>query len=459
MCIKNIYHNLYVDGEKDVTERVDACRSGHICSDPIVREFDRKINCTRLQLSVVPGRTDSPSSSLKDRQPTPYYFDHRSSPPYGDSDRERRREKRASQQRLYVDGDRVADYGMRRSGSRRAEPIPIPKVRRSSTMPIDDGYYSEPRREHRSRPIVVENGDRSRRSSSQRRESSAVPLGPYDVLYNYGAGSSRRDRERHARDSYMEPSRSHRRHSKSPVEVYGEADQYDRERRRLRRAKPTIVDGPATGVSAEAIYGSSPFGGSYDSSYGSHPSDDPWARHAPFSAQTSPETRAPAAKGVRWDDDPRAAQNAKINSRPKLSRSATITGAGTGSHLRGEVKGILKNTQPITAYDTTTAAGSGSPPAVQPLRREELDDLYKSVRGIGVDERETPAQRQARREKEERDEREYRDRLLNRFSPRDRRASFDMPPRRFTVEKGSRGGRRSEVFYPDEGRYKYSPGY
>ena len=179
MCIKNIYHNVYVDGEKDVTERVDACRSGHICSDPIVREFDRKINCTRLQLSVTPGRTDSPSSSLKDRQPTPYYFDYRSSPSYGDSDKERRREKRASQQRLYVDGDRVTDYGVRRSGSRRTEPIPIPKVRRSSTMPVDDGYYSEPRREHRSRPIIVESGDRTRRSSSsQRRESSAVPLGP-----------------------------------------------------------------------------------------------------------------------------------------------------------------------------------------------------------------------------------------------------------------------------------------
>ncbi|KAK7711393.1 hypothetical protein SLS64_005416 [Diaporthe eres] len=461
MCIKNIYHNVYVDGDKDVTERVDACRSGHICSDPIVREFDRKINCTRLQLSATPGRTDSPSSSLKDRQPTPYYFDHRSSPSYGDSDRERRREKRASQQRLYVDGDRVTDYGVRRSGSRRTEPIPIPKVRRSSTMPVDDGYYSEPRREHRSRPVIVEGGDRSRRSSSaQRRESSAVPLGPYDVLYNYGAGSSRRDRERHARDSYLEPSRSHRRHSKSPVEVYPEPDQYDRERRRLRRAKPTIVDGPATtGITADAIYGSSPFGGSYDSSYGSHPSNDPWTRHAAYGTQTPPDSRAPAVKGVRWDDDPRAAQNAKINSRPKLSRSATITGAGTGSHLHGEVKGILKNTNPATIYGPTTAAGAGSPPAVQPLQREELDDLYKSVRGIGVDERETAAQRQARREKEERDERDYRDRLMNRFSPRDRRSSFDMPPRRFTVEKGSRGGRRAEVFYPDEGRYKYTQGY
>ncbi|KAK2604918.1 hypothetical protein N8I77_007809 [Diaporthe amygdali] len=459
MCIKNIYHNVYVDGDKDVTERVDACRSGHICSEPIVREFDRRINCTRLQLSTSPGRTDSPSSSLKDRQPTPYYFDHRSPPNFGDADRERRREKRASQQRVYVDGDRVTDYGLRRSGSRRTEPIPIPKVHRSSTMPVEDGYYSEPRRE-RSRPIVVENGDRSRRSSSQRRESSAVPLGPYDVLYNYGAGSSRRDREKHARDSYLEPSRSHRRHSKSPVEVYTDPEQHDRgERRRLRRAKPTIVDGPAmTGVSADVIYGSSPFAGSYGSSYGSHPSDDHWTRQPTFGTQTPPDSRAPAVKGVRWDDDPRAAQNAKINSRPKLSRSATITGAGTGSHLHGEVKGILKNTNPTT-YGTAAVANSGSAPAVQPLRREELDDLYKSVRGIGVDERETSAQRQARREKEERDDREYRDRLMNRFSPRDRRSSFDMPPRRFTSEKGSRGGRRSEVFYPDEGRYKYTPGY
>lgn len=458
MCIKNIYHNTYVDGERDITERIDPCRSGHACSDPTVREFDRKINCTRLQLSSSPGRTDSPSSSLKDRQPTPYYFDHQSTPRSGDADRERRRERRGSQQRVYVDGDRVTDYGLRRSNSR-AEPIPIPKPRRSSTMPIDEGYYSEPRRDSRSRPIVVESSDRPRRSSSAaRRESSAVPMGPYDVLYNYNTGSSRREQERRSRDSYLEPSRSHRRHSRSPVEVFTQDDAPNRERRRLRRAKPTIVDGPApTNIPAEAIYGTSPYGGSYPSSYGSHRSDDYWSR-LPTVNNQSPPPKATPPKGVRWEDDMRAAQNARISNRPKLGRSNTITGAGAGagSHLNGEVRGILKNSNAAAAAPgAAKTPEAGSPPAVQPLRRDQMDDLYKSVRNMGVDERETPAQRQARREREEREreDKEWEGRLRNRFAGRDRRASFDMPPRRF--EKSSRGGRRTEVFYPEEGRYKY----
>lgn len=447
MCIKNIYHNTYIDGGRDITERVDTCRSGQVCGDPTVREFDRKINCTRLQLSSSPGRMDSLSSSLKDRQPTPYYSDHLSTPLSKEAERERRREKRASQQRVYVDGDRVTDYGLRRSNSR-AEPIPIPKPRRSSTMPIDEGYYSEPRRDSRSRPIIVENSDRPRRSSSTRRESSIMPLGPYDVLYNYNSGSSRREPEKRTRDSYLEPSRSHRRNSRSPVEVFSQDDAPNRERRRLRRAKPTIVDGPAlTSIPTDAIYGTSPYGGSYPSSYGSHRSDDYWNRLPTVNNQSPPKASTP--KGVRWEDDMRAVQNARISSRPKLGRSNTVTGASTG-----EVKGILKNSN-TAAPGATKTAEAGSPPAVQPLRRDEVADLRNSIRSMGVNERETSTQRQARREREEREreEKDWEDRLRNRFSGRDRRASCDMPSRMF--EKTSRGGRRTEVFYPDEGRYKY----
>lgn len=468
MCIRNIYHNTYVDGERDITERVDTCHPGHMCNDPVVREFDRKRNCTRLQLSSSPGRMDSVSSSLKDRQPTPYYLDHQPTPNSVDADKERRRGRRGSQQRVYVDGDLVTDYGLRRSNSR-AEPIPIPKARRSSTMPIDEGYYSESKRDTRSRPIVVESSDRQRRSSSARREaSSSMALGPYDVLYNYSnTGTSRREQERRARDPYMEPTRSHRRHSRSPVEVFPQDDAYNRERRRLRRVKPTIVDGPAAGIPTDGLYGTSPYAGSYPSSYGSHRSDDHWTRLPTIHNQSPPSPPRPSPpKGVRWEDDMRAAQNARISGRPKLGRSNSIAGAGTGLHLNGEVKGILKNSNNNNNNNAAAAAngvppaatkmaesGSSPPPAVQPLRRDELDDLYKSVRNLGVDERETPAQRQARREREEREEREWEGRLRNRFSGRDRRASFDIPPRRY--EKASRGGRRTEVFYPDGGRYKY----
>lgn len=48
-CIKNIYYDVYSDGETDILERLNACRPGHICSDPIVREFDRKVNLTRAE--------------------------------------------------------------------------------------------------------------------------------------------------------------------------------------------------------------------------------------------------------------------------------------------------------------------------------------------------------------------------------------------------------------------------
>lgn len=48
-CIKNIYYDVYSDGETDILERLNACRPGHICSDPIVREFDRKVKLTRAE--------------------------------------------------------------------------------------------------------------------------------------------------------------------------------------------------------------------------------------------------------------------------------------------------------------------------------------------------------------------------------------------------------------------------
>ncbi|KAK7713223.1 hypothetical protein SLS63_012126 [Diaporthe eres] len=43
-CVKDVYHNVYDNGESDITEQLHACRPGHICSDPIVREYDRKIS-------------------------------------------------------------------------------------------------------------------------------------------------------------------------------------------------------------------------------------------------------------------------------------------------------------------------------------------------------------------------------------------------------------------------------
>lgn len=49
-CIKDIYHNVYDNGDSEITEQFHACRPRHICSDPIVREYDRKISSRGSQL-------------------------------------------------------------------------------------------------------------------------------------------------------------------------------------------------------------------------------------------------------------------------------------------------------------------------------------------------------------------------------------------------------------------------
>jgi hypothetical protein len=109
-----------------------------------------------------------------------------------------------------------------------------------------------------------------------------------------------------------------------------------------------------------------------------------------------------------------------------VARSSLLR--STSPNFQGEVTGSLRNTNPTATHDTTTRAVSSPPPTVQHLQREGGEDLYESARGIGVDGRETPAQRQARREKERVDV-DDRERLRSRFSTHDRRSSFEALPR------------------------------
>lgn len=379
--------------------------------------------------------------------PTPYHFEFQ---PVPRPERERRKEKRSSERdNYYSDGD----HGLRRSSSLRgaSQPIPIPP-RRSSTMHEDDRW-----RESLDRPRVVQR-------SSSRRESDDIPLGFYDLLYSHGGPSSSRqgDRDRYAVKGprYEEPprTRSHRRRSESPVEVRHKDDEIYRERPALRR-KPKIIQ---DGVHQDIIYGSSPLVGSFgSSSYGSH-------RHG-----SVPGTSQSPPKSVHWGDDRRAAQNAKISNRPRLSRSATISGAGTGSHLPGEVKSILKRPGGDDAPSTETAfggAGPSSSPAVKDLSREQYNALYKSAQGIGIEDRATSPQRKVKEERaaamDQIDSEGMIDSLRKRINTTraggeargDRRYSFDMPPRRFSSaygEKASSRGRRSEMFYDDSRRDWY----
>lgn len=399
---------------------------------------------------------ESPSWSLKDRVPTPYYAEHK----LPTTDKERRRERRYSDAGRYYQ-DTTKDYSPRRRNSLQAsQPIDIPvrKPRRSSTMYEDNGYYHEPKHETRRRsekPIIVERDSRDRGHRSSRRESATVPLG-WEALY-YGSPSRREDKYK-TRDSYVEPGRtsSHRRHSSSPTEVHRSDDRH-RSSRRSRHEKPVVTsDGPVLPVTtADFLYGDSPIG-----SYGSH------TTHSRASTPIQSPPKSPAFnKGVHWEDDVRAAQNKRISSRPRLGRSATISGAGTGKHLDGEVKGILKNTHGMENSSSSPAMSmNDGAPAVQPFSHDMEGHLYQSMEGLGIETRSSSPQR---RERGTATAAEYfesmdgmGDRLRSRINPSSKSSSrrtpsfLDSTPRGAWGEKASSGrsSRRTgtgERFYAD----------
>lgn len=371
-----------------------------------------------------PSSRDKSYSSVDDRLPTPYQFDFRPDPVA----RQRRRE-RSSRERdpYYSDGE---SYALGRSSSLRgaSKPISIPRPtpRRSSSMyegDIYDKYYRDSGRESRSRPTIHQDSDRyhesGRRYSTSRQESARVPLGFYDVLdtSNYTKGHGRR-------------------RSASPLDGHLKTEEYDPERRRLRpKTKARVVQD----ANAPISYGTSPLVSTFDSAHSSHRASD---LSRPASMSASPP------KSVRWGDDPRLAQNDKIQKRA-ARRNSISTGAGTGAG--DNVKSILKNAETSPA------------PAVQPLSDEQYDALYKSAQAIGVEDRATELQRKLLQENsrsEDRDSRDMIEGLRKRISGRGvtddhRYSSFDMPPRRFSAawgEKASSRGRRAERFYDDSRR-------
>jgi hypothetical protein len=423
MCIKTIYHNIYADGDKNITERVDCCTPGYMCANPTVRERFRQLNCTKLELST--GRA-SPSG-LSDRRPL--YANDRNvrpmTPPSmspspagrGADDKNIRQSKRYS-----VNGVEIINHSPRRR-ERRERPVTYePKVhvphapeppaprpvpfQRASTMTF--GMETPPERGRR--PIIVE--DRVPRQTS-----GAVPVGPVDILEHT---SSRLHRRSSHRDSgagdFLTP---HRQLSRSP-QGYGSAEdererQERRRRRRELRAQASVMPASMPTFGNTDIYGSS-----YESSYGSATTSNRSSIASPV-VDPSPAVAA-VKKELRWEDQMRKQHNDRIRQRPKLSRSSTANAA-----VQGEVKSILKN-------------GNDANP-------EELAELYRSVEKMALEdrEREASAQRRSRMEKaaQAQDDAALRERLRNRFS---------MPPRRFTAGSGAK--RRTEIWYPDEG-YKY----
>ncbi|KAJ9137118.1 hypothetical protein NKR23_g9315 [Pleurostoma richardsiae] len=455
MCIKKIFHNTYLDGERDRTELVETCRPGHMCAEPVVREYDRQIGCTKSQLSSSPHRANSPLSVANGRS-NPYFssgiHEHHLCPPtprspgYGSgseqSDRERERRYRKLGPGIYVNDEKVMDLGgrasrrhERRSGADRVVvnhephttlppspiPIPAPKLHRSTTMPAGNAFTAD-RHAERRRPIIIENSNRP-----TRRQSLSMKLA--DTLPHTSSQSQPHRYSSHYDADFLQP-QSHR--SRRSAEMYTVDDHERAERRRLRREsrplqpassspnpRAAIID-PV--LPADHIYGSSPH---YGSSWGSSAT----ANSGGNRGHVSPSPAAEAVKKeLRWEDELRAAQNARIRARPK--RASTMT------PLQGEVRGILK-TDGRARYEG------------QPLDMDGMDELYASLRGLSMEERERRRRERMQRHEEESREWEeqdhntnYTDRLRNRF---------ELPQRRLSAANK----RRSEVFYPEDGRYKF----
>lgn len=62
-CINNIFYIVYSDGEKEVTEQLDPCRPGHVCSEPIVRKYDLESASYSKPHLIDPKNTRNPGDT------------------------------------------------------------------------------------------------------------------------------------------------------------------------------------------------------------------------------------------------------------------------------------------------------------------------------------------------------------------------------------------------------------
>ncbi|OIW33144.1 hypothetical protein CONLIGDRAFT_163300 [Coniochaeta ligniaria NRRL 30616] len=343
MCRKTIYYNTYGDGSEDVTERVDTCRPGKMCSHPERREYRRQFRFTKLG-------TSSPETpvSLADRRPTPYATDFLELPPTPRSKSPSPSRKQESG--VYVNGEKIANIHNPRKEKRRSHvvvhapepPSPVrPVLKRHSTLPAD---Y-----------VVIENEARGRHSRhpTRRNSSREVPVGPVRILDDLSSRHSSPSR----RSASPRPVH-YREHARTP-----RGYDYVDDRRKSRRSSAYYPRG-------EDVY-------------------------------MTPAASPPARKEVHFTDadpvrDGIRQQNERIRRRPKLHQ---------------EVKGILKKDAavPENEYDALRRAVGQMDihPSSQPQMRREASDP------------------------------QYWDRLRDRFEePRERR-------------------RKSRVYYPGEGVYKY----
>jgi hypothetical protein len=305
MCRQIIYYNTYGDGSEDVTQRVETCRPGKMCTRLEHREYQRQFRFTKLGASAA---TET-AASLADRRPTPYATaDFLELPPTPRSKTPSPSRKHESG--VYVNGEKIASIHTpsRRDKRNRTHVVvhapeppspriavaaPRPILKRSSTLPSD---Y-----------VVIEDGGRGRHGhSSHRREgrshhrtsSRDISVGPAARILDDHLAAAAGTTSRHG----ASPSRSasprpayYREHARSPRE-YRYVDDSHRERRKSRRSTTHGSDVAA----AAAVYVT--------------PASSPPRKEVHFTADP------PVSDRVRE-------QNERIARRPKVHQ---------------EVKGILK---------------------------------------------------------------------------------------------------------------------
>lgn len=492
MCIKTIFHNTYSDGQFDITERVESCTPGYMCANPHVVQYNRDYGCSRQQAKASQAKTDRVPGSPSPRSVSPSSPGSSRAGTSGSgvgSDAAARRTK-IRMQDIYVNGTKIATT----SSSTAPRPIPI---KRAATMTYGG---MEPPPERGRRPIIVEERVPSRAAfANQAGAASPVPVEVLEysssprrrrslrhdptILQGVRRSSSRRREEGGLApsampaggDDFLSPHRLPRHGADRSPQGYGSAeDEQDRtERRRRRRAArerasvmpsslPAFGNTDVFGSSLESSAGvssASPRFASASTSASSSPSASPAA--SATAASASPAVSA-VKKELRWEDEMRRRQNERINMRPKLSRSQTVT--DTNAKLHGEVKSILKNGNGTASGAATPAEGRSPRRSPQPSPREarpsgsrrssfvgpspttaagyasDVEDVFTSFAGLGINDRRAPVDAAD----ESPAAAAERNRLRNRFS---------MPPRRFTA--GSAFKRRTEIWYPDEGRYRF----
>ncbi|CAK7205307.1 hypothetical protein SEUCBS139899_008076 [Sporothrix eucalyptigena] len=504
MCIKYVYYNSYSDEQFDITERVESCTPGYICPNPRTLHFDREYAVPRDQAKASQARNDrqpgGPTVTESSDSHSPRSLSPASASPASDAsvDREPREPRRRRKSDVYVNGTKVSSTSTtiksspKPPSSPRTMPIPI---QRAATMTYGG---MEPPPERGRRPIIVEDrvpsvpGHHGLLSSTPR--VMPIPLPGHADIYQHSTRRGLRDfrdlrdlREmrdlrdmrdmrdfRDLRDfrpvggvsgldrsstlrrptpstppnnnNFLSPNRA--RAERSP-QGYGSAEDEKERRERRRRRRDARERASVMPSSLPTMGNTDVFGSSYESSASGAASS---ATSANASSTASPAVSA-VKKELRWEDEMRRLQNEKINSRPKLPREQAVP---TNTKLQGEVKSILKNsttTSPAAPEGRSRASSRASstrppsssrtssrPPSSRRASFAADDDIF--ITGLsGLNISTPPAGPPPPMDLPTDAERT---RLRDRFS---------MPPRRYTA--GGSFKRRTEIWYPEEGRYRF----